>query len=378
MRRNREWLCRLALLAVVFAAPVTGAAQSIPETPAWQPGQPVAHLQDYAGAAACASCHPAQSKSQAASEMGRSMTLPATLPAEARLPIGYLELGFVRGPYTYTLGSENGKVKFSVADAKRKITEPVFFAVGSGTDFQSYLIRHDGEYYRLPVDYFGAQEKLGLNLEADPADPATLEAALGTQIAADGLKGCFGCHSPASVVEGRIDIASFKPGIGCEVCHGPGAKHVAAMRAGKQHENAIFSPARLQPEQQVRFCDNCHESAEKMTAENPHGVRSVVSPDYRFEKSRCWNSGDQRASCFFCHDPHAPMARQTAAYDSKCLACHAAPGAQARADQSGKSCPVGQHDCAGCHMPKVNVPKSPIVFTDHRIRIAAAGAPFPE
>jgi hypothetical protein len=29
-------------------------------------------------------------------------------------------------------------------------------------------------------------------------------------------------------------------------------------------------------------------------------------------------------------------------------------------------------------MPKADISNSPIHFTDHRIRIAAAGAPFPE
>jgi hypothetical protein len=71
--------------------------------------------------------------------------------------------------------------------------------------------------------------------------------------------------------------------------------------------------------------------------------------------------------------------RETAAYDGKCLACHAqAVGAPMVVNQPGKACPVGQRDCAGCHMPKVSVPNFPILYTDHRIRIARAGAPYPE
>jgi hypothetical protein len=383
MRINGRIVCGLLLLATIAAVSgVISPAQTAQsgETGAWQPTHPAVRIEDYAGPAACAQCHFAEPEKQRTSEMG----LALARPAESRILSEHPDLRFERGPYTYTLLREGGQTTFTASDAHGKIAEPVFLVVGSGKVFQAYLIQHGGEFYRVPVDYFAAQGKLGLDTEADPALPASLEAALGKPLTAGNVRGCLRCHSPASVIGDRPDISSLAissltPGIGCEVCHGPGAKHISAMEAGKPAETTIFSPAHLLPQEKSAFCNQCHTSASKMKEQNPQGVHGVVSPAYRLEGSRCWNATDARLSCTSCHDPHAPLVRETAAYDGKCLACHAkGSGAPARADQPGKSCPVGQRDCAGCHMPKVPVPNSPILYTDHRIRIAKAGAPYPE
>jgi hypothetical protein len=47
------------------------------------------------------------------------------------------------------------------------------------------------------------------------------------------------------------------------------------------------------------------------------------------------------------------------------------PGATAPA------CKVGVKDCASCHMPRVDLPGTHFKFTDHRIRIARQGDPYP-
>ena len=378
MRIHGKIACCLLLMASIAVA--SGAdcqAQVAPpaEGGAWQPTHPAVHVEDYAGPASCAQCHFAEPEKQRTSEMGLSVARPA----ESRLLSDHPNLRFERGPYTYTLQREGGQTTFTVRDAKGKISEPIFLVVGSGKVFQAYLIQHGGQYYRVPVDYFTAQGKLGLDTEADPALPTSLEAALGKPLNAGNVRGCLRCHSPASVIGDRIDVTILTPGIGCEVCHGPGAKHAAAMEAGKPAQASIFNPAHLLPQQKSELCNQCHTSASNMKLEKPQGVHGVVSPAYRLEGSRCWNPTDARLTCTSCHDPHAPLVRETAAYDGKCLACHAqSGGGPARAGQLGKSCPVGQRNCAGCHMPKVPVPNSPILFTDHRIRIAQAGAPYPE
>jgi formate-dependent nitrite reductase cytochrome c552 subunit len=61
------------------------------------------------------------------------------------------------------------------------------------------------------------------------------------------------------------------------------------------------------------------------------------------------------------------------------MSCHATKAAAAtRSDRTASACPVQDKDCVSCHMPKVEVPEIHSTFTDHRIRIARAGAPFPE
>jgi len=368
----------LALLttALTAAAVMRGWARTPggDEDQKWQPTRAVVRLEDYVGSATCAPCHRAIFEKQRTTDMAQA----AARPAESRVLIEHPALNFERGPYTYVLRHEQGRLNFTVSDGHDKITEPVFLVVGAGAVFQMYLIEHAGVYYRAPVNYYSAQGKLGLG--EDPAAPVpTLEAALGQRLTADGVRGCFRCHSPANVVGDSLDIDRLVPGDTCEVCHGPGAKHVAAMRAGKSGESVIFNPAHLRPVEELDFCGDCHHTIQEVKNGNLRGVRNVISQAYRLTGSRCWNAADQRSRCAFCHDSHAPLVQETAAYDAKCLACHvSSAGTPARADQPGKPCPVAQRDCAHCHMPKVSVPDSPIVFTDHRIRIAAAGTPYPE
>ncbi len=297
--------------------------------------------------------------------MARSLLLPTEASPDHR------QLTFQRGPYSYTL-RRAGQATLTVEDGKGKIVEPIFAIVGSGNIFQSYLTRHDGAPYRVAVDYFGTRGELGLDEEADP--PVSLESALGRRHSEKYVRSCFGCHSPASVAGEQIDLVHRPVGNTCEVCHGPGAKHVsaerAAERAGKRAEATIFNPGSLSPQERSDFCGQCHTTASAMKAQKPQGVQSVISPGYRLEGSRCWNAADRRIGCTACHNPHAPLVRDTAAYDGKCLACHA--------QSVGKLCPKGKRDCAGCHMPKISVPGTPIVYADHRIRTAAFGSTYPQ
>lgn len=369
---------KMLLCAVVVLGGLAVGAGRPPQpdgvAPLWQPTTPAARLQDYTGSSVCLQCHGGAPSSQPSSEMGLSVARPA----EARVLKDHPELSFARGPFTYTLGYREGRPVFSVSDGKGTVTEPIYLVVGSGTVFQAYLIHHGDRTYRVPVDYFAAQGKLGLDTEADAAMPSSLEAALGKPLSDADVRGCMRCHSPASVVGDRIDT-SMTPGIGCEVCHGPGARHAAGVEAGEAPEKTIFNPGRVTPQQKSALCNQCHTSASAMKEQKPTGVRGVVSPAYRLESSRCFNAGDARSTCTFCHEPHAPMVRDTAAYDGKCLACHASTkGSAATAGHPGKGCPVGQRDCAGCHMPRYSIPNNPILFTDHRIRVAAPGASFPE
>jgi hypothetical protein len=94
--------------------------------------------------------------------------------------------------------------------------------------------------------------------------------------------------------------------------------------------------------------------------------------------SKCYRSGGGHLSCITCHDPHVEPAAQDAPayYRAKCLSCH-----------TEKSCalPLGirqrktpPDDCAGCHMPKRDVPViAHAVLTNHRI-VAQAEEPYPD
>lgn len=341
-----------------------------PVPTSWVPTQSASKGQDYAGTTACASCHQTQSNRAGASQMGSSISLPTRKYPDC--PV----LRFQRGSYSYTL-HRDGEARLTVDDGKRQITEPIFAIIGAGDFFQAYLLRHNGVPYRAAVDFVTARGGLDLDNEADP--PGSLEEALGRHHSETYVRNCFGCHSPASVTADGIDFLHRPLGNTCEVCHGPGTKHVALERIGKAEYAGIFNPGHLSAAEESDFCGQCHTTAAAMKAQNAKGTRSASSEPYRLQTSGCWNPNDRRIRCTACHDVHVPLVRDTAAYDSKCEACHSSSSANApRGQKAIATCPVAKHDCARCHMPRVSVPDTPIIYADHRIRIVKADAPFPE
>jgi hypothetical protein len=56
----------------------------------------------------------------------------------------------------------------------------------------------------------------------------------------------------------------------------------------------------------------------------------------------------------------------------------AATQTAAGASASAAACKVENKNCAQCHMPKYEVPGAHFKFTDHRIRIAKPGEPYPD
>lgn len=359
------------LIGVALLAVLSSMARAQAPTPsAWVPTQSAPHVEDYAGSSACASCHRRESRLASASQMGLSISLPTRRYPDAPT------LEFQRGRYSYTL-VRDGEASLTVSDGKNRITAPIFAMIGAGDFFQSYLLRYDGIPYRAAVDLVTARGGLDLDSEADP--PASIEDALGRHHSERYVRNCFSCHSPASVAGDDIDFVHRPLGNTCEVCHGPGAKHAELEEAGKPRQLAIFNPGRLSPAKESDFCGQCHTTAAQMRAENAKGTHSVISEPYRLETSRCWNVADRRIRCTACHNPHAPIVRDTAAYDIQCKACHTPSKAGDLHNQKVISiCAVGKRNCAGCHMQPVAVSDTPIIYRDHRIRILKKDAPFPE
>jgi hypothetical protein len=339
----------------------------------WKPNASDAVPAEYVGAPACAECHGAIFEKQKTTDMA----LAAARPADSRILRQHPVLGVEQGPYTYSITNQGGRVFFAVHDVQGKIEEPVILNIGAGTIHESYVFEHKGKYYQAPVSYYSALGKLVAADSAAP--PASLEDALGTPLTPERVGQCMQCHGTSVGFGERVDVEHLVPGVHCEACHGPGALHVAAMRAGKLQETLIIAPARLNSDQEVEFCGTCHHGVQEVKRGDLRGIRTVLSQPYRLIHSRCWNSADRRSRCTFCHDAHQPLAHESAAYDPKCLACHASEAhAGPGANQPGKACPVGKRDCASCHMPRVEVPGGSSTYTDHRIRVVRPGEPYPE
>jgi hypothetical protein len=349
--------------------------------PGFWPTQNATSRADYVGAGACASCHAAVVASQKMTPMGGT-TVRA---GDADIPRSHPQMDFAIGKYHYEINSTAKQSIYTVTDGTRSLTATLLWAFGTGRVGQSYLFKKDdGNFYEARVTYF---ESLG-NLHFTPAralaSPHDIAEAMYRPVGAAELGRCFACHSTASTIGDQLDEKKLIPGVSCEACHGPGARHVAAMQAllagtppaGKP---SIFNPARLNPVDSVDFCGACHGTWWDVKLSGVSGASNARSQPYRLENSKCWGQGDARLTCVACHDPHKQLQSNPSSYDRNCLGCHAtSTAAKKTADHPGGPCPVGTQNCVSCHMPKVYVPEMHHNFTDHRIRVARPGETYPE
>jgi hypothetical protein len=310
------------------------------------------------------------------------MAHAATRTADAELLHQHDDLAFHLGPYTEEIVTKSEKSVLMVRKGAATLSADLLWAFGVGHMGQTYIYQRNGSFYESHLSFYASSQSMGITPEHGLSIPDNLEDAAGRRLTPAETRRCFGCHTTASVTKDQFDPSAADLGVGCEACHGPGATHAAAMRSGMQEEGVamIMNPSRLDPVSSVDFCGACHRTWEDVVGNGftGIGVYNVRFAPYRLENSKCWGKGDVRITCVACHDPHRPLERDPAAYDSHCLQCHVTQaGEKKNGSHPGAACRVGTKNCTTCHMPKIETPIQHSMFTDHWIRIVVPGKPYP-
>jgi hypothetical protein len=376
------------LFAYSFAAssmePQGSSAISLPtdlrvQSPGWWPTKGSAAREEFVGSDACYDCHEIKSEAQQRTAMSQA----ASSAANSKLLRDHRDLEFQTGPYHYRIETRTGKSVMTVSKSTASLAVDLLWAFGSGHMGQTYIYQSEGKFYEAHLSFYVGPQVLDITPGQSHEIPASLEEAEGRPMPAAETRRCFGCHTTASTTSNQFAPNQSFPGVTCEACHGPGAKHVAAARAhtDKRGSGLILNPAGFGRVDYVDFCGACHRTWQDVVSGHltSAGVFNVRFAPYRLENSRCWTEGDGRLTCVACHDPHEPLVHNPASYDATCLECHVATAAEKRtAYRSGAPCPVAAKNCVTCHMPKVEPPNLHSTFTDHWIRIAKAGAAYPD
>jgi Cytochrome c554 and c-prime len=347
------------------------------QDPGFWPTQSIASQDNIVGPSVCLPCH-RKMTAQQQTPMARN----ASLAGSADILHSHPDLSFTSGRVHYAIKSSAASSTYTVTDGTRTLVASLLWAFGLGRVGQSYLFKKpDGNFYEARVTYFTSLRNLNFTPARALTNPANLEEAMYRPVPQDEIIRCFSCHTTASVVNNKLDERNLIPGVTCEACHGPGAKHSANMYSG-----SIFNPAHLEPADSIDFCGACHGAFWDIALAKITGPNTARSQPYRLETSKCWRStGDARLTCMSCHDPHQQLQTDPLDYDHVCTSCHSTTAAvrpattsPAAAKPAPAACPVAKEKCVSCHMPKVYVPDMHDNFTDHRIRIAHAGEAFPE
>ncbi len=369
----------------VQPAPIIGVdwARAIPQTPDGGAGEP-----GYVGSAKCQPCHETIDHSWAAHGMARTGLRRledldhASLIRifDAATPVLHAQSGFSYRPFRE--GDRFFVEETRVGDAEHSWIQPVTHAMGSGDAGMAFYFRDGDRFFQIPLDWFPAAARWGL-------DPGFANTNLRFSFALDAT--CVACHTDPPRRSTTAATVFFEPmpsGIGCERCHGPGAKHVATSRG-----EDIVNPSRLSARQQIEVCAQCHQDTGSvyMPGREPFGYRPgdaldafrrnhlreppeadrVVLLDHpeRMTRSACYLRSAGKLTCTTCHDPHASSRGRSAAYwRERCTGCHVAP-AKTCTEAKPVRAKVGD-DCVPCHMRRGATDDIPAVsVVDHWIQV---------
>ncbi len=340
----------------------------------WRPNSDTRRIL-FVGNKACIGCH-----AQEAAQLTTPMAQALEVAPDCKILTARSRLTFKNGNYTYEISRQNKDILYTVSDGLNSITKPILYCFGQGHVGQTYLFRHNDVFYETRVSYFEKIRNLDFTIGHRQSVPTSLDDALGRAIGGDEPQQCFGCHSTGTVNGMELKFDRLVPGVTCEACHGPGEKHLAAMKEKKINEPQIFNPGNLSAhELSQSFCGTCHTSFEQaMLLPGQSGINNIRFQPYRMFNSPGHNTDDSRVSCLACHNPHDKLQKEPSYYDPKCLACHLTTRTDAKTKRrNAVACPVSAKNCVICHMPKVELPAMHASFTDHWIRIAKPNEPTP-
>ena len=266
------------------------------------------------------------------------------------------------------------------------------YVIGSGRRAKAYVHEQKGVLCLSPLNWFGKENRWGLNPGYTADDPRRFDRRANTI--------CLQCHSgKLNPIQHGSEFLKEKPfeemAIGCEKCHGPGSEHVSFHKGpGTQAKDTIVNPKRLDRFRQASVCYQCHLQPSSARILRPGRSHLDFRPGMRLDD--IWivmNSGDSvdadgrtdsvrqvqqmmqsqcyvkspNMSCTSCHDPHKVPEedRRIAFFRDRCVACHTNP--DHCSGPSDERTAVAD-SCVDCHMPKLDLVSSAHVSqTDHRI-----------
>ena len=359
---------------------------------------------NFVGSQACAACHRDLYDSFKKTSMGQSLT-EVSPGLKSRFPTTAQVQSSTAG-HSYRVYWERNRLyqSESVVDENGKRTQgpgfPSDFAVGSGVNGVTFLIRRENRLFEAPLSYYSRTRSWDLS-----PGFAAYDAGFTRPV----QTACLECHIGrfASGVQAgnSFPMRPFaEPAIGCESCHGPGEIHVRERGAGhviRSADDSIVNPARLPQELANDICVRCHQGNDArvpqigksvsdfrpgtplshalvifklpLRVDQPGQQPDLLEHGFAMTLSKCFRRSGSM-TCTTCHSVHQSIepAQKVSYYRSKCLTCHST--ANCRLEISKRP----GDDCISCHMPKRPVEAvAHSALTNHRI-VLTPDEPYPD
>ena len=323
---------------------------------------------DFAGSAACASCHKNifLSHIQTAHYRDSGPASSAVIKGNFAPPANR----FHYNRFTDLLMEKTDSGLYQTAYINGAVYRREAFGVviGSGRKGQSYLYWQGDHLYQLPISYYSPLNDWCISPGYNPAMVYFNKAIPGR---------CMECHGTYAGVEASpngpatFDSSSIIYGIDCERCHGPAAAHVAFQRSHPEIKTAryIINPALLNRKQRLDACALCHSGFrdEKKAAfsfregdDLDEFSHAVYQPDSSaaldvhgnqyglLTASKCFRLSQM--DCSSCHDVHHNEVNDPRLFSARCMQCHQEHTANFCTFVPAKNVRLADN-CIDCHMP---------------------------
>jgi hypothetical protein len=337
----------------------------------------------YAGSASCKECHERDFERWSHDWHARALA-----PATAANVAGDFGSRHFRGRSSEAwMSRKDGAILMRTRNREGQLADyPVSWVIGGKRMQDSVTVMPDGRWQVLPV-YFhvtGGGAWVDYN-EAKQGHVTPDHPFFWTNFRRTANKECIECH--ATGIDVRYDRVAHTwsteltdPGVACEACHGPGARH-----AETKAKSDIVRPDHLDKERALSICARCHGPRDPLfpLLDANDQFRPGERYDDRYQalvitdgtersgeyfadgrpssstfetqallQSRCYRMGG--ATCLTCHtSPHAAEGHgddelKAGTRDVSCRNCHASVATQGIAHSHHKNA-----TCLDCHMPNV-------------------------
>ena len=326
-------------------------------------GQTLPAQEGYVGAQACGSCHASHFEIQSQSHHARALHSASDAQWLEQVPTGIGSESADPNAARFEFRKSRSELQVTVTVGTDRLALPVRWIFGANDQGLTFFSRlDDGRFVEHRLTYYRRKNGFDITPGHHPRLSRTLEQAVGQFVSQEDAFRCLHCHS-TYVKQGAAgpEFDSVVAGVTCEVCHGPGAAHLAAVRSGATNLR-IRNPGKLSGNEQVRLCGECHRNEPEPEGTPPDRPIVTRFQPVGLQLSACFQKSNAAITCLTCHNPHQDVRRSDDGfYDSRCLSCHRNP--------SGRSCKINPSaGCTHCHMPKVT-PSPHLAFSDHWIRV---------
>ncbi|HEY5390670.1 MAG TPA: multiheme c-type cytochrome [Hanamia sp.] len=340
--------------------------------------------QQYAGSVTCAKCH--QDIYNSFIKTGHATTSQI---ADAGNILGSFEKGKNEFHYNSALfvsmhQTDSGFYEVENSNGSDTLSGKMNIIIGSGTRGQTYLSWKGDHLFQLPVSYLSSVRSW-VNSPGD-SNHIIFSRPVNAR--------CLECHttyadvilSPLSEREEQFDKKQVVYGIGCEKCHGPGAKHVEWQTQNPKATVAkyIINPEKFSRKLSIDLCRLCHG-----------GKMGNIKPAFTFKpgdklqdyfiidemahtsnldvhgnqysllaESKCYRTSTTM-TCVTCHNTHDNERGNVALFSQRCMTCHNKEHRTfCKTDTSMIS--SFSANCIDCHMPQMASKKIVSQLSDGR------------